>query len=185
MGGFDDRNVRVQLALTPGERFTLDLSGHARWYDGTSTLFHRGALKKGSNDVSAQHRLVRRSERQSAELQHLWRLGPRDLRLRSGGADLDHRVRDDFGVQPWRHRWRCWRELPGWWRRKRLRPVAGPDPRSRPVVAGSPACRHPRRPLQLAGRRPVFRHARHHRLLPARVLPDDRGAQPEQLGPLA
>ncbi|WP_176501573.1 TonB-dependent receptor domain-containing protein [Sphingomonas sp. HMP9] len=56
MGGFDDRNVRVQLALTPGERFTLDLSGHARWYDGTSTLFHRGALKKGSNDVSAEPR---------------------------------------------------------------------------------------------------------------------------------
>jgi len=58
MGGFDDRNVRVQLALTPGERFTLDLSGHARWYDGTSTLFHRGALKKGSNDVSAEQRNV-------------------------------------------------------------------------------------------------------------------------------
>ncbi|SFN77692.1 iron complex outermembrane recepter protein [Sphingomonas sp. OK281] len=58
MGGFDDRNVRVQLALTPGERFTLDLSGHARWYDGTSTLFHRGALKKGSNDVSAEPRNV-------------------------------------------------------------------------------------------------------------------------------
>jgi len=56
MGGFDDRNVRVQLALTPGERFTLDLSGHARWYDGTSTLFHRGALKKGSNDISAEPR---------------------------------------------------------------------------------------------------------------------------------
>ncbi|WP_259467456.1 TonB-dependent receptor [Sphingomonas sp. PP-F2F-G114-C0414] len=58
MGGFDDRNVRVQLALTPGDRFTLDLSGHARWYDGTSTLFHRGALKKGSNDVSAEPRNV-------------------------------------------------------------------------------------------------------------------------------
>ncbi|KQS51861.1 TonB-dependent receptor [Sphingomonas sp. Leaf198] len=58
MGGFDDRNVRVQLALTPGDRFTLDLSGHARWYDGTSTLFHRGALKKGSNAVSAEPRNV-------------------------------------------------------------------------------------------------------------------------------
>ncbi|RYD27165.1 MAG: TonB-dependent receptor, partial [Lysobacteraceae bacterium] len=56
MGGFDDRNVRVQLALTPGERFTLDVSGHARWYDGTSTIFHRAALKKGSNDVSAEPR---------------------------------------------------------------------------------------------------------------------------------
>lgn len=58
MGGFDDRNVRVQLALTPGNAFSLDLSGHARWYDGTSTLFHRGALKKGSNDASAEPRNV-------------------------------------------------------------------------------------------------------------------------------
>ncbi len=56
MGGFDDRNVRVQLMLTPSQDFTLDVSGHARWYDGTSTLFHRAALKKGSNDVSAEPR---------------------------------------------------------------------------------------------------------------------------------
>ena len=58
MGGFDDRNVRVQLALTPGNAFSLDLSGHARWYDGTSTLFHRAALKKGSNDVQAEPRNI-------------------------------------------------------------------------------------------------------------------------------
>jgi iron complex outermembrane receptor protein len=56
MGGFDDRNVRVQLMLTPSQDFTLDVSGHARWYDGTSTLFHRAALKKGSNSVSAEPR---------------------------------------------------------------------------------------------------------------------------------
>ncbi len=56
MGGFDDRNVRVQLMLTPSQDFTVDVSGHARWYDGTSTLFHRAALIKGSNDVSAEPR---------------------------------------------------------------------------------------------------------------------------------
>ncbi len=56
MGGFDDRNVRAQLLFTPGDKFSVDLSGHARWYDGTSTLFHRGALKKGSNDASAEPR---------------------------------------------------------------------------------------------------------------------------------
>ncbi|WP_414713823.1 TonB-dependent receptor [Sphingomonas sp.] len=56
MGGFDDRNVRLQLLLTPGDRFSLNLSGHARDYDGTSTLFHRAALRKGSNDVSGTRR---------------------------------------------------------------------------------------------------------------------------------
>ena len=56
MGGFDDRNVRMQLRITPGDRLMVDVSGHARWYDGTSTIFHRAALKKGSNDVSAEPR---------------------------------------------------------------------------------------------------------------------------------
>ena len=56
MGGFDDRNVRLQLLATPTERLSIDLSGHARWYDGTSTLFHRAALKKGSNSVAEEPR---------------------------------------------------------------------------------------------------------------------------------
>jgi len=50
MGGFDDRNARLQVLLTPTENFSVLLSGHYRDYDGTSTLFHRGALVKGSND---------------------------------------------------------------------------------------------------------------------------------------
>jgi len=49
MGGFDDRNVRAQLLLTPTEQFSVLASAHARDYDGTSTLFLRGALTKGSN----------------------------------------------------------------------------------------------------------------------------------------
>ena len=56
MGGFDDRNVRLQLLLTPTDNFSIEGSGHGRWYTGTSTLFHRGALHKGSNDVSAEPR---------------------------------------------------------------------------------------------------------------------------------
>jgi iron complex outermembrane receptor protein len=56
MGGFDDRNVRLQLLITPGDRLSVDVSGHARWYDGTSTIFHRAALKKGSNSVEAEPR---------------------------------------------------------------------------------------------------------------------------------
>ncbi|MBB4086015.1 TonB-dependent receptor [Sphingomonas carotinifaciens] len=56
MGGFTERDVRLQLAFTPTDRLSFDLSGHARWYDGTSTVFHRAALKRGSNDVSGEPR---------------------------------------------------------------------------------------------------------------------------------
>lgn len=58
MGGFDDRNVRAQLLLTPSEQFSLLASAHARDYDGTSTLFLRGGLVKGSNDpIAARDRV--------------------------------------------------------------------------------------------------------------------------------
>ena len=51
MGGYDDRNVRVQLLLEPSDNFSLLASAHARDYDGTSTLFLRNAIIKGSNHV--------------------------------------------------------------------------------------------------------------------------------------
>jgi iron complex outermembrane receptor protein len=53
MGGFDEKDVRVQLLATPTEQLTVLASAHARNYEGTSTLFLRGALKKGSNSSSA------------------------------------------------------------------------------------------------------------------------------------
>ena len=56
MGGFDDRNVRLQLRVAPEGNFSMDFLAHARWYEGTSTLFHRGALRRGSRDVSAEPR---------------------------------------------------------------------------------------------------------------------------------
>ena len=56
MGGFDERDVRAQLLLKPDDHLSMLLSGHYRSYDGTSTLFHRGALIKGSNDASATPR---------------------------------------------------------------------------------------------------------------------------------
>ena len=56
LGGYDDRNVRVQFLLTPVSRLSIEASGHARWYDGTSTLFHRGALHKGSNSTAGDPR---------------------------------------------------------------------------------------------------------------------------------
>jgi len=56
MGGFNDRNARLQLLFTPSDNLSFDLSGHVRDYDGTSTLFHRGALKKGSNNSLTEPR---------------------------------------------------------------------------------------------------------------------------------
>ncbi|WP_420136371.1 TonB-dependent receptor [Sphingomonas sp.] len=49
MGGFNERDVRLQLLFTPTDKLSVLLSGHARDYDGTATLFERGYLRKGSN----------------------------------------------------------------------------------------------------------------------------------------
>ncbi|TPG48990.1 TonB-dependent receptor [Sphingomonas glacialis] len=57
LGGFEEKDIRVQLMLTPPETgFTGLLSAHARDYSGTSTIFHRGAILRGSNDISAAPR---------------------------------------------------------------------------------------------------------------------------------
>ena len=57
LGGFDEKDVRIQLLVTPPDTgFAGLLSVHARDYKGTSTIFHRGAIKLGSNDVSAEPR---------------------------------------------------------------------------------------------------------------------------------
>ncbi|MBV1687508.1 TonB-dependent receptor [Novosphingobium sp. G106] len=53
MGGFDDLNARLQLLYTPTSNLSVLLSGHVRDYNGTSTLFLRGALTKGSNQSNA------------------------------------------------------------------------------------------------------------------------------------
>ncbi|MEA3389576.1 MAG: TonB-dependent receptor [Pseudomonadota bacterium] len=58
MGGFEEKDARLQLLLQPNETLSMLTSVHARDYAGTSTLFHRAALKKGSNDVSAEPRGV-------------------------------------------------------------------------------------------------------------------------------
>ena len=51
LGGFDEKDVRLQLLLTPTERLSILASGHARDYDGTSTIFFRGSITKGTNAV--------------------------------------------------------------------------------------------------------------------------------------
>ena len=53
MGGFEERDARLQLLFTPNEQLTVLGSAHLRSYDGTSTLFLRSALTKGSNKSDA------------------------------------------------------------------------------------------------------------------------------------
>ncbi|WP_421736855.1 TonB-dependent receptor [Caulobacter sp.] len=53
MGGFDEKDVRLQILATPTEALTVLASAHSRNYEGTSTLFLRQAITKGSNKSSA------------------------------------------------------------------------------------------------------------------------------------
>lgn len=53
MGGFDEKDVRLQLLLKPSDAFSLRLSGHVRDYTGTASIFYRGSIKVGTNAVPA------------------------------------------------------------------------------------------------------------------------------------
>ena len=95
LGGFDEKDVRLQVLVTPSEQFSINFSGHARDYDGTSTIFHRQALKNGleqSRARAARSHRARRGGEQPAGLQDLWRIGERLLRFRLCHADVDHRL---------------------------------------------------------------------------------------------
>lgn len=65
MGGFDEKDVRAQLLLTPNEDLTVLASARARDYEGTSTLFLRNALTKGSNSPNAPRGSVAYDEAQN------------------------------------------------------------------------------------------------------------------------
>ena len=56
LGGFDERDARLQVLLTPTEALSVNVSGHVRSYEGTSTVFHRGALIKGQNNINLEPR---------------------------------------------------------------------------------------------------------------------------------
>jgi iron complex outermembrane receptor protein len=56
LGGFDEKDVRLQLLFTPTDALSINVSGHARDYSGTSTIFHRGALVRGSNNIQREPR---------------------------------------------------------------------------------------------------------------------------------
>ncbi|OYY88514.1 MAG: TonB-dependent receptor [Sphingomonas sp. 28-66-16] len=56
LGGFDERDARVQLLFTPTAALSINVAAHLRDYNGTSTIFHRGGLQLGSNSVAAEPR---------------------------------------------------------------------------------------------------------------------------------
>jgi iron complex outermembrane receptor protein len=53
MGGFNERDVRLQLLAQPTETLSLRLSGHYRDYDGSASIFYRGSIQKGTHTVPA------------------------------------------------------------------------------------------------------------------------------------
>lgn len=53
MGGFDERDLRLQILAKPNDRFSLRLSGHVREYAGNASIFYRGSIKVGTNAVPA------------------------------------------------------------------------------------------------------------------------------------
>ncbi|WP_394441984.1 TonB-dependent receptor [Sphingobium naphthae] len=56
MGGFEEKDVRLQLLMAPNDTVSMLTSVHARDYEGTSTIFHRAGLTKGSNSVADEPR---------------------------------------------------------------------------------------------------------------------------------
>lgn len=53
MGGFTEKDARLQILAKPNDQLSVLASFHARDYQGTSTLFLRQALTKGSNTPNA------------------------------------------------------------------------------------------------------------------------------------
>lgn len=88
MGGFDDRNARLQLLYTPSENFSVLLSGHVRDFEGTSTLFLRGGLVKGSNEPIAPRKSVAYDEAQNNPQAYETQGGSAHVAWDFGGAEL-------------------------------------------------------------------------------------------------
>jgi len=53
MGGYDERDIRLQLLAKPTEALSVRLSGHYRDYAGTASIFYRGSITPGTNSVPA------------------------------------------------------------------------------------------------------------------------------------
>ena len=52
LGGFNERDVRLQLLAQPSDALSLRLSGHYRDYDGTASIFYRGSILPGVRQSS-------------------------------------------------------------------------------------------------------------------------------------
>jgi iron complex outermembrane receptor protein len=62
MGGFEEKDARLQLLFTPTENLSINLSGHYRDYDGTSTIFYRNALPIGTNNPNKRRDVIVQDE---------------------------------------------------------------------------------------------------------------------------
>ncbi len=62
MGGFEEKDARLQLLFTPTENLSINLSGHYRDYDGTSTIFYRNALPMGTNNPNKRRDVIVQDE---------------------------------------------------------------------------------------------------------------------------
>jgi iron complex outermembrane receptor protein len=51
MGGFNERDVRLQLLFKPSDQLSIRLSGHVRDYDGNASIFYRGSIVQGTSKV--------------------------------------------------------------------------------------------------------------------------------------
>ena len=87
MGGFDERDVRVQLLARPSDDLSLRLSGHYRDYEGTASIFYRGSLLQGSR---AQNPALNLREVQYDEAQN----NPQAYKTYGGSLKAEY----DFGA---------------------------------------------------------------------------------------
>jgi iron complex outermembrane receptor protein len=53
MGGYDERDVRLQLLAKPNDALSVRLSGHYRDYRGTASIFYRGSIVPGVRQSSS------------------------------------------------------------------------------------------------------------------------------------
>ena len=53
LDGFDERDIRLQLLAKPTDALTVRLSGNYRDYSGSASIFYRGSIVPGTNQVPA------------------------------------------------------------------------------------------------------------------------------------
>ena len=184
LGGFDERDVRLQVAAQPTDALSLRLSGHYRDYSGHASIFYRGSIVPGTNAVPAafDRSVVAYDEARNnpqayrthgASLKAAYDFGGVTLTSitawehASGFSrgDTDGGAAANFGgVAPNYCAVGCGQS------QGRLR---GLDQWTQEVRLASP--RH--RTVQMAARWHLFRSARSYRVRPAQLLPDRQRAR--------